>query len=333
MARDRSPPTDVDGDGDLDVLSASLVTTRSPGMRTTAGLAIFTFTEIIITTGRRVAVAESVTTADVDGDGDLDVLSASLQSMTTRSPGMRTTAGSIPLHRTIIITTSRRQCSLAVPLPDADVDGDGDLDVLSASSWRRARSRGMRTTADRRELHRTHHHHRRWRYIQSPLRTWTAMATWTCSRPTCNDDDSESPGMRTTVPKLSTPYASSRPVAAGAETRFRGDKWRPGRRWRHGRLNIGNLTTRSRGMRTTAADGLLCPRTLRRLTARRSSPGCLLTSAMSELDALCTRRTMLQLSTAAVRQYCWCDNGGAATKTSLAVGRRQRHHAGDLAAT
>jgi hypothetical protein len=62
----------------------------------------------------------------LDGDGDLDVLSASTERM-TKSPGMKTTASSISPAIPSAIGTSGANSVYA-----ADVDGDGDMDVLSA---------------------------------------------------------------------------------------------------------------------------------------------------------------------------------------------------------
>ena len=70
----------------------------------------------------------SVFAADVDGDGDIDVLSAS--RVTTRSPGTRTTAARTSRPHTISTAADGASSVFA-----ADVDGDGDLDVLSASSF------------------------------------------------------------------------------------------------------------------------------------------------------------------------------------------------------
>ena len=64
---------DVDGDGDLDVLSASFVDDKIAWYENKGSE---TFTPRTITTAADGAV--SVFAADVDGDGDTDVLSASL---------------------------------------------------------------------------------------------------------------------------------------------------------------------------------------------------------------------------------------------------------------
>ncbi|MCP3934649.1 MAG: hypothetical protein GY708_04675, partial [Actinomycetia bacterium] len=113
---------DVDGDGDLDVLSASfnddkIVWYENDGSES--------FTAHTITTGAN--GASSVITADVDGDGDLDVLSASYyddEIAWYENDGSE----SFTAHT---ITTGANG---AQEVTTADVDGDGDLDVLSASS-------------------------------------------------------------------------------------------------------------------------------------------------------------------------------------------------------
>ena len=72
-----SPRRDVDGDGDLDVLSASLHD-DTVAWYENDGSGNFT-TRTITTTADGV---RSVTTADLDGDGDLDILSASFHDDT-----------------------------------------------------------------------------------------------------------------------------------------------------------------------------------------------------------------------------------------------------------
>jgi len=76
---------DVDGDGDMDVLSASFYDDKIAWYENDGSES---FTERIISTAAD--GANSVYAADVDGDGDMDVLSAS--GKMTRSPGMRMTA-------------------------------------------------------------------------------------------------------------------------------------------------------------------------------------------------------------------------------------------------
>ena len=65
---------DVDGDGDTDVLSASLNDNKIAWYENTDGAGTFGAQQVISTAAD---LAQSVIAADVDGDGDIDVLSAS----------------------------------------------------------------------------------------------------------------------------------------------------------------------------------------------------------------------------------------------------------------
>ncbi|MDX2350478.1 MAG: FG-GAP-like repeat-containing protein, partial [Porticoccus sp.] len=112
---------DMDGDGDLDVLSASFNDDKIAWYENDGSE---TFTAHTITTAAN--GARSVTTADVDGDGDLDVLSASSND---DKIAWYENDGSETFTAHTITTTANG----AADVTTADVDGDGDLDVLSAS--------------------------------------------------------------------------------------------------------------------------------------------------------------------------------------------------------
>ena len=115
---------DLDGDGDLDVLSASEFDNKI-AWYANDGSGSFGAQQIITTAANG---ARSVSTADLDGDGDLDVLSA---SSTDDKIAWYANDGSGNFGAPQIITTT---ADGAISVSTADLDGDGDLDVLSASS-------------------------------------------------------------------------------------------------------------------------------------------------------------------------------------------------------
>jgi hypothetical protein len=118
---------DVDGDGDLDVLSASAYDDKIAWYKND-GRSPPTFIARSITTSAE--GAQSVGAADLDSDGDVDVLSASLDDDTIA--WYENDGGSSPGFSEHVITTS---ADGAREVRAADVDGDGDLDVLSASTY------------------------------------------------------------------------------------------------------------------------------------------------------------------------------------------------------
>ena len=110
---------DVDGDGAIDLLSAS-VALNIAWHQNSGGL--FSYVPISTTT----AFATSVFATDVDGDGDIDVLGATADN----DQIILYTNDSFENFTAQTITTS---ADGATSVFAADVDGDGDLDVLSAS--------------------------------------------------------------------------------------------------------------------------------------------------------------------------------------------------------
>ena len=123
---------DVDGDGDIDILSASRDDDKiawyennptSPGSPPS-------FTEHVIIE-RHNGGEISVFATDLDGDGDTDVLSASIvENKITWYENNPTSPGNPPTFTERVISTT---ASLARSVFATDVDGDGDTDVLSAS--------------------------------------------------------------------------------------------------------------------------------------------------------------------------------------------------------
>ncbi len=116
---------DVDGDGDLDVLSASSRDGIIAWYENTDRLGHFGPRQVIT---RQTFTARSVFAADLDGDGDVDVLSASQGDDKIAWYENLDGRGGFGPQRAI---TTRAGGARAVYA--ADLDGDGDMDVLSAS--------------------------------------------------------------------------------------------------------------------------------------------------------------------------------------------------------
>ncbi len=119
--------TDLDGDGDTDVLSAS--TAGKIAWYESDGGSPPAFTERVISTTAR--SARSVFATDVDGDGDTDVLSASFWDNTMRWYENTPPPTPAPFTERVISTTANGAISVFA----TDLDGDGDIDVLSASNF------------------------------------------------------------------------------------------------------------------------------------------------------------------------------------------------------
>ena len=113
--------TDVDGDGDMDVLSASYEDDKIAWYENDGSQG---FTRHTITTSASGAI--SVYAADVDGDGDMDVLSASIYD---DKIAWYENDGSESFTEHEISTSADG----ADDVYAVDMDGDGDMDVLSAS--------------------------------------------------------------------------------------------------------------------------------------------------------------------------------------------------------
>ena len=117
--------TDVDGDGDTDVLSASWLDNKIAWYESDGGSPP-TFTERVIS--NNAWGAGSVFATDVDGDGDTDVLSASGRDR--KIAWYESDGGSPPAFTERVISNNALGAGSVFA---TDVDGDGDIDVLSAS--------------------------------------------------------------------------------------------------------------------------------------------------------------------------------------------------------
>lgn len=124
-------PVDLDGDGDMDVLAASSVHSQDviEWFENTDGAGRFgPAREISTGAGGN----NSIFAADVDGDGDMDVLATSYHETFGNSKIVwhenTDGAGNFGTERSITTLADRPRSVFA-----SDIDGDGDADVLSAS--------------------------------------------------------------------------------------------------------------------------------------------------------------------------------------------------------
>lgn len=115
---------DVDGDADQDVLSASAGDGKIAWYENTNGYGTFSKQKLITTGAEGV---QSLSTADLDGDGDLDVLSASKKNGTLA--WYENTNGSGDFSGPKVISEAARYTSVFTK----DLDGDGDPDVLAGT--------------------------------------------------------------------------------------------------------------------------------------------------------------------------------------------------------
>ena len=115
---------DLDGDGDIDIVSASPNDSKIAWYRNQDGFGTFEGEEII---SLDVARVNSIHIADLDSDGDLDILSASRDD---NAIGWHENVGNGTFNSRSIISTD---LFVAMAAYTADIDGDGDLDVISAS--------------------------------------------------------------------------------------------------------------------------------------------------------------------------------------------------------
>ncbi len=114
---------DLDGDGDLDALSASYSDDKIAWYENEDGYGNFGIQQIISTEADG---ATSVFTADLDGDGDLDVLSSS--DSDNKIAWYRNEENGFGDQQILCDDCMRAQAVYA-----ADLDGDGDMDVLSVA--------------------------------------------------------------------------------------------------------------------------------------------------------------------------------------------------------
>lgn len=115
---------DIDGDGTLDVLSASRVDNNIAWYRNVDGKGNFEPIRLIALLDE----AKSIYAADLDGDGDLDVLAAASFSNLVVWYENLDGKGNFSPQKVI-----SNQADGAFSVIAADMDADGDMDVVSAS--------------------------------------------------------------------------------------------------------------------------------------------------------------------------------------------------------
>ena len=117
---------DLDGDGDMDMISASLNDRKIAWYENTDGQGNFGSQQIISEDILRVY---SIYAADIDGDGDIDVVAAAITEGTIGWFENLNGQGTFGTYQAI-----STQISGATSVSAIDADGDGDMDVFATSS-------------------------------------------------------------------------------------------------------------------------------------------------------------------------------------------------------
>ncbi|WP_179007633.1 T9SS type A sorting domain-containing protein [Winogradskyella forsetii] len=118
---------DIDGDGDLDIVWSSTTDGKMKWSRNTDGIGTFAGT---LNVENNVSSIPNFQVVDVDGDGDLDVVSAWNIDGGTKGVSWyenETGSGLFSSRKTIALTTNSISSVHA-----GDLDGDGDIDVAAA---------------------------------------------------------------------------------------------------------------------------------------------------------------------------------------------------------
>lgn len=130
--------TDINGDGDMDILYASSAGDTIAWLENIDGQGSFGPSQIIstLTDG-----ASSVYAVDVDNDGDMDVFSVS--SLDDKIAWYENTNGQGSFGAQQIISTN---FDYPLAIVSGDIDSDGDLDILSGSRYNNSRIAWFKNT-------------------------------------------------------------------------------------------------------------------------------------------------------------------------------------------
>jgi len=120
--------TDIDGDGDFDVIAGTTLDQKIAWYENTNGLGSFGPARVITTNA---SSPDSLFATDVDGDGDVDLIAATGSSSSRRIVWFENTDGLGAFGAAQLITNAADGASSVFA---ADLDGDGDTDTLSAST-------------------------------------------------------------------------------------------------------------------------------------------------------------------------------------------------------
>nr|WP_321224422.1 T9SS type A sorting domain-containing protein [uncultured Psychroserpens sp.] len=118
---------DIDGDGDLDVITASRNDDKLSWFENLDGLGTYSKLKII---GTSADTPTALLAHDIDNDGDLDIVSASIGDSAISWFENIDGLGIFGDQQIITNTLSGLNLSIAV----ADIDGDNDLDILATSN-------------------------------------------------------------------------------------------------------------------------------------------------------------------------------------------------------
>lgn len=126
---------DLDGDGDLDVLTASARDDIIAWHENQNGQGEFGARQMISIPNPSASRANFVTAADLDGDGDLDVLAASYLDGEVSWYENTDSLANFGDERVIMRDVGHPTPRFFDSALAADMDGDGDLDVVSAAEF------------------------------------------------------------------------------------------------------------------------------------------------------------------------------------------------------